>query len=757
MIVAASSKQTASLTKPADVGQRGEEWKQRIREFHLAGKDREAKPSETPVAWLPAAAAARRDHSGFPLHYQAAGDPDFRALRDVIDEAIAAAGDEIPLLAGQAAELTQALAKAAADGAADLSQALPIALGALREELEEDDQSAFDVESRRLQTVLRRPGKLLGFEASSALYIHLRLLLDARETSRARFTAKARTLEQRLAGLMQGEAVAQDADALAESLGEAGDRFFDPDALAHSLKRSSGHKPLTGARRDRVRQAWDTLRDFLAHAARQPRVYLIHAGGRSDAPSLDGIEVLEDEDPYAEALRRFERTAVAWREAYQAVHVAELELENAYEPDRHDRAVARIDWESASVEELEAMPALVVVESAERLAERSLTSWGRLLRSGRPVQAIVTRPASLAIDELGGAVAPDFGFMAMAHREALVVEAPLAAPRELMAGLRRMSRSLRVCLAVIAVPDDGDEDGRKAAAAYAARVTPSYVYDPKLGESWAGKFSLRGNPEPEAVWPAAAWEAGAQMEAPLTPADAAALDGSWRRRFLLVPSEAWSDEQIELGEYLAAYIETAPQKVPFIWAAEASGRLGRAIVPREIASACRDVRRAWRTYQELAGVHNAYVESAVEDERKRWANDADLETARAVDQAKHEGAAEAIHRLVAALADPRGLAAATANGALAATAVPVAAPVVQAQEPAEPEPPPAGDAPSGPYIDSALCTSCNDCINLNPRMFQYNENKQAFIADAKAGPYKTLVKAAAACPAQCIHPGPPPS
>jgi len=88
-----------------------------------------------------------------------------------------------------------------------------------------------------------------------------------------------------------------------------------------------------------------------------------------------------------------------------------------------------------------------------------------------------------------------------------------------------------------------------------------------------------------------------------------------------------------------------------------------------------------------------------------------------------------------------------------------APPEAEAQPaPAEPEPPATAAAiPEGPYIDSALCTSCNECINLNPRMFQYNENKQAYIADPKAGPYKTLVKAAAACPAQCIHPGPPPS
>lgn len=59
------------------------------------------------------------------------------------------------------------------------------------------------------------------------------------------------------------------------------------------------------------------------------------------------------------------------------------------------------------------------------------------------------------------------------------------------------------------------------------------------------------------------------------------------------------------------------------------------------------------------------------------------------------------------------------------------------------------------YIDSARCTSCNECINLNKKMFAYNEKKQAYVADAKAGPYKDLVTAAERCPVSIIHPGSP--
>jgi ferredoxin len=62
-----------------------------------------------------------------------------------------------------------------------------------------------------------------------------------------------------------------------------------------------------------------------------------------------------------------------------------------------------------------------------------------------------------------------------------------------------------------------------------------------------------------------------------------------------------------------------------------------------------------------------------------------------------------------------------------------------------------------PYIDTMLCTSCNDCMKFNALTFIYNENKQAIIGDAKAATFEQLVLAAEKCPARCIHPGKPPN
>ncbi len=59
------------------------------------------------------------------------------------------------------------------------------------------------------------------------------------------------------------------------------------------------------------------------------------------------------------------------------------------------------------------------------------------------------------------------------------------------------------------------------------------------------------------------------------------------------------------------------------------------------------------------------------------------------------------------------------------------------------------------WIDSANCTSCDECININPKIFAYDDKKHAYVKDPKGGPYKDLVRAAEKCTAQVIHPGTP--
>ena len=60
-----------------------------------------------------------------------------------------------------------------------------------------------------------------------------------------------------------------------------------------------------------------------------------------------------------------------------------------------------------------------------------------------------------------------------------------------------------------------------------------------------------------------------------------------------------------------------------------------------------------------------------------------------------------------------------------------------------------------PYIDTDRCTTCNECTNLNKKLFAYDANKQAYVRDPAAGTFAQLVQAAEKCPVAAIHPGTP--
>jgi pyruvate-ferredoxin/flavodoxin oxidoreductase len=73
---------------------------------------------------------------------------------------------------------------------------------------------------------------------------------------------------------------------------------------------------------------------------------------------------------------------------------------------------------------------------------------------------------------------------------------------------------------------------------------------------------------------------------------------------------------------------------------------------------------------------------------------------------------------------------------------------------------PAGDGAGGweyepVWIETPECTSCDECITINPKIFVYDEHGKAIVADPRGGPFKDIVRAAEKCTAGCIHPGTP--
>jgi hypothetical protein len=266
----------------------------------------------------------------------------------------------------------------------------------------------------------------------------------------------------------------------------------------------------------------------------------------------------------------------------------------------------------------------------------------------------------------------------------------------------------------------------EAAAALESRAFPAFCYDPSAGATWAERFSLQGNPQPERDWPVheLTYEDEAvqrtAVDVAFTIADFLACDARYAAHVALASGEAAGT--VPVAE-LVAEPGSLPQELPYVLAVDTEDTLHRVLVGGRLIRLARRGLLQWRSLQELGGIHNSHAERLIASQQKAW----DEERARLQ-------------------AQPKAGATAPAPGA------PAAAP--EAAAPAAPQPTAAVD-PDTARIETPRCSTCNECTRINDRMFKYNENKQAYIADPDAGTFAQLVQAAESCQVAIIHPGKP--
>jgi pyruvate-ferredoxin/flavodoxin oxidoreductase len=165
-------------------------------------------------------------------------------------------------------------------------------------------------------------------------------------------------------------------------------------------------------------------------------------------------------------------------------------------------------------------------------------------------------------------------------------------------------------------------------------------------------------------------------------------------------------------------------------------QLTRLLVAQPIVESCEDRRDFWTMLRSLAGEDQPSTDVLVEEARQDMAGKL-MSSLMQLATGSGEGLA------AIAMGD-----AAPAAGNAISTVPPAVAPAA-ARAAAD------GGGYLAPWIDTAECTACDECTQLNSKIFEYNAEKKAVIKNAEAGPYKDLVKAAERCTARVIHPGLP--
>jgi pyruvate-ferredoxin/flavodoxin oxidoreductase len=393
----------------------------------------------------------------------------------------------------------------------------------------------------------------------------------------------------------------------------------------------------------------------------------------------------------------------------------------------------------------------------------------------------------------------ELSLIAIAHRGVYVHQTSQAAASHLIAGVLKGLHKRRPVLLNIYPPcpvehglaDDWSQ--RAARLALESRAFPFLTYDPDAGPSFADCLSLDGNPSPSDVWPSYALkfidenEAEQTMELPLTIADWAATEVRFKQHFSEVSAAQSDDELIPFHEYFAATPEDREGRTPFIWTVTKDHKLRRLKVSSEMVALAEERQQFWSQLRQLAGleiplaVHDSVAQELegqyeqrvaalrLEYETKIAALEANLprQIARRLAErlVRTSGGSSAMSDLIASLPVVTPVIEKSSGNGLAATPIAVAAPItIPAAAPASAivaRPAAAAVAVEDvplvleAYIDSARCTTCNECTNLNNRMFAYNADKQAYVKDAKAGTFQQLVVAAERCPVSIIHPGSP--
>jgi pyruvate-ferredoxin/flavodoxin oxidoreductase len=334
----------------------------------------------------------------------------------------------------------------------------------------------------------------------------------------------------------------------------------------------------------------------------------------------------------------------------------------------------------------------------------------------------------------------EIGLIAMAHRTTYVMQATMANTSHMIEGFIDGIMAKRPAifnLYTSCQPEHGigdDMGEHQAKLAMESRAYPIFRYNPDLGKTARECFDLDGNPAIDQLWPTYTLkylENGAEksMELPMTFADFAITEARFRKHFRKAPHDTWNENMVPLHEFIEMDQDEREGKFPYIWTVDKKQHLGRVLVGKPIVESTEERRDWWIMLRDIAGVD------------VKPAEEVDLES---------KVRADVVGKIASGLMQ---LAGGGGEGImnLVADAPASAAPAASADAPAQ-----AGDGEyMAPWLDTEDCTACDECININPKIFKYNADKKAYIDNPNGGPYQDLVKAAEKCTAQVIHPGLP--
>jgi len=593
------------------------------------------------------------------------------------------------------------------------------------ERLLAENEELFRDSIQRLPGVFKFEGEVVDCDRAMPFRVCRHLWKSVYEQKTRRFHRDVGRLAVKLADILRAEFVrspeGQSAGQLKDSLGSDA---FDFEALSKLLAATSSKASLPEARRARIRRLLAVLES--------QRFF----------PGMGDVGSKENVGPYgfefescSEAIAAYRQRLPETIELAKAIAIAELEVEGGYDERKHDSFFANFAADGLDEKSLDLFPDYLICVPAGKLqagdSDRVLEASAAGLRGKVVVQADdILEPSSIVGDLAFGLRNKQLVSAALGGSGVYVLQ---SSGSNLFRFRERLYRGMTYPgPALFSVFSGANGTGLapylNAAAAMESRAFPAFVYDPSAGSDWASRFYLADNPQDELDWPVYdfAYEDETHQRISerlaFTLIDFVACDQRYAKHFARVPRAKWNGSMLPASEFLAHEAKGLSDKVPCVLMVDPDNRLEKVIVDEKLVREARRCSEMWNNLQELGGIHNSHATRLLAQERKAW-------------EAQARPATET-----------------RAAASVAASAAPVA----EAPAPAKvPEPAAAEKSSSDPYIETPRCTTCNECTQINDKMFAYDANKQAFIANPDAGTYRQLVEAAESCQVSIIHPGKP--
>ncbi len=302
---------------------------------------------------------------------------------------------------------------------------------------------------------------------------------------------------------------------------------------------------------------------------------------------------------------------------------ARLELDQPGEAIRQGPTLDGLTWRDLAVEERGACPALLLVGDSGSLAGPGLAQLAWLLAGPWPVKVLLLAELDLGLATpavidapLAAAADPraELGLLMLAHRDALIAQTSLGAPRHFSLCLAKALDHPGPALLQVHAPAprrDGfapDQTLLRAQAAVTARAWLLFLYDPAGEGVFGSRIDLSDNPDPAATW---GLDPGG---APWTLAHWAL--GEDRFAHLFSPLAEGDPAPLPLSDYLDRPPAQRVSHTPFVERSDQAAAPERLRVDAALVAACERRLQAWRMLQELAGLVTPFtsrVEQAAEE------------------------------------------------------------------------------------------------------------------------------------------------